>query len=112
MTFDQYQQAAARTMAPTTGIRTEDRHARLILALGLVGEAGEVADLIKKVEGHGHAPDPSKLKAELGDLLWYVSATATAYAIDLDGVATFNIAKLRARYPGGFSQQASREREV
>ncbi len=44
-----------------------------ILQLGLVGEAGEVADLIKKVEGHGHKPDREKLIKELGDVLWYVA---------------------------------------
>ena len=110
MTFTEYQQAAARTMAPHTGIRSEDRHARLILALGLVGEAGEVADLIKKVEGHGHALDVGKLDEELGDLLWYVAATAESYGRSLNVIAAGNERKRRARYPKGFSQEASRNR--
>ena len=112
MTFTDYQAAAARTMAPTTGIRSEDRHARLILALGLVGEAGEVADLVKKIEGHGHALDVGKLDEELGDLLWYVAATATAYGRSLNVIAAGNEAKLRRRYPNGFSEAASRDRAV
>ena len=112
MTFTDYQAAAARTMAPATGIRSEDRHARLILAFGLVGEAGEVADLIKKVEGHGHAPDLAKLAEELMDAAWYIAALATTYGIDLDAAAQANIDKLRARYPKGFSEEASRNRAV
>lgn len=112
MTFTEYQAAAARTMAPATGIRSEDRHARLILALGLVGEAGEVADLIKKVEGHGHDLNVGKLAEEAGDLMWYLAATAEAYGMDLGAIAEANIDKLRARYPKGFSQEASRNRAV
>jgi NTP pyrophosphatase (non-canonical NTP hydrolase) len=112
MNFTEYQQAAARTMAPHTGIRTEDRHARLILALGLVGEAGEVADIIKKVEGHGHALDRAKLAEELMDLGWYLAAVATTYGISLDDAAQANIDKLTRRYPAGFSQAASRDRAV
>jgi NTP pyrophosphatase (non-canonical NTP hydrolase) len=110
MTFTEYQQAAARTMAPHTGIRSEDRHARLILALGLVGEAGEVADLLKKAEGHGHDLDLSKLAEELMDTLWYIAALATSYGISLEGAAQDNIAKLARRYPSGFSSAASRDR--
>lgn len=40
-------------------------------ALGFAGEFGEICDLIKKHEFHGHELDKEKLKLELGDLLFY-----------------------------------------
>jgi NTP pyrophosphatase (non-canonical NTP hydrolase) len=46
--------------------------------------------------------DPAKLASELGDVLWYLAAIATAHDIDLNAVARGNIWKLRQRYPDGF----------
>lgn len=103
ITFHAYQQAAARTADAEAQVR--DR--RLMAALGLAGEAGEVVDLIKKVEGHGHALDPAKLAEELGDLLWYVAEVASCYGLDLAAIAAGNIAKLERRYPEGFTPAAS-----
>lgn len=76
-------------------------------ALGIAGEAGEVADMIKKELGHGHETDRVKLAKELGDVLWYVAALARLYGWTLSEVGQMNIDKLRARYPGGFSSEAS-----
>ncbi|HDN05055.1 MAG TPA: nucleotide pyrophosphohydrolase, partial [Chloroflexi bacterium] len=42
----------------------------MVAALGLAGEAGEFANLVKKMTAHGHAFDPASLKDELGDVLW------------------------------------------
>lgn len=78
-----------------------------ILALGLAGEAGEVIDIIKKEVGHGHPQDPAKIAIELGDLMWYIANLADAYGLSLSDVATMNINKLKARYPDGFSTEAS-----
>ena len=105
-----YQIQSARTMVLSTDIRSDDRHNRMIMILGLVGEAGEIAENIKKVEGHGHRLNRTELVEELGDLMWYVAAIATNYHIDLDEVLTHNIAKLQNRYPEGFSHEASRNR--
>ncbi|MEM9450239.1 MAG: nucleoside triphosphate pyrophosphohydrolase family protein [Cyanobacteria bacterium P01_E01_bin.6] len=44
--------------------------------LGITGESGEVADIIKKYIGHGHSLDRTSLIKELGDVLWYVAAIA------------------------------------
>jgi NTP pyrophosphatase (non-canonical NTP hydrolase) len=76
-------------------------------ALGISGEAGEVADLVKKYIGHGHALNREKVKKELVDVLWYVAVLAHRLGFTLEEVAAANVAKLRARYPEGFSTEAS-----
>ena len=47
---------------------------RLLMAiLGLTGEAGEVADYVKKVLFHNHNMNNSELSKEIGDVLWYIA---------------------------------------
>ena len=75
--------------------------------LGLSGEAGEVTDYIKKVLYHGHKLEKSVLCKELGDVMWYIAALADAAGLTLEEVARVNIDKLRTRYPDGFSQERS-----
>lgn len=96
-----YQRDAARTLGDA---RPE------ILGLGIAGEAGEVADLLKKHLGHGHELDREKLIKELGDCLWYIAALATWLGVPLSEVAEKNIEKLRARYPNGFDSERSKNR--
>jgi NTP pyrophosphatase (non-canonical NTP hydrolase) len=79
-------------------------------AMGLCGEAGEACDLIKKHIFNGHKLDRLKLSSELGDVLWYLAVTADALGIDLAWIAEQNLAKLAARYPNGYSDEASIER--
>lgn len=77
------------------------------MTLGLTGEAGEVADIIKKHIWHDHPLDREALKKELGDVLWYLVAISELYGISLDEVMQSNIAKLRKRYPDGFDVNKS-----
>lgn len=71
------------------------------LGLGLVGEAGEVAEQIKKFlrDDKGTMTDArrEKIIAELGDVLWYLSMLAGAVESDLEEVAETNLAKLARR---------------
>lgn len=76
--------------------------ARVIFALGLAGEAGEVADYLKKVIGHGREFDRDKLVDELGDVLWYVSQLAHIHGITMSEIMFANRKKLTGRYPDGF----------
>ena len=73
-------------------------------SLGLAGEAGEVANLAKKVyrDGEGRlTPEIHKaLVDELGDVLWYVSQLAYDLGVTLEGVARDNVQKLSDRYAG------------
>lgn len=75
--------------------------------LGVIGELGEVADIRKKADYHGHEYDPDKMREELGDLLHYVCALVSLHGFSLDDVAQTNVRKLRARYPNGFTQEDS-----
>ena len=80
-------------------------------ALGLTGEAGEVADLVKKHTMQGHGLNAEHVAKELGDCLWYVAETATAIGYDLETIMRMNIEKLEKRYPEGFSAERSQNRE-
>lgn len=70
-------------------------------ALGLVGEAGEVAEKIKKVirdkDGVLDANDKLEISKELGDVLWYIAILASEMGVTLDTVATTNLEKLQSR---------------
>jgi NTP pyrophosphatase (non-canonical NTP hydrolase) len=82
-----------------------------ICGLGIAGEAGEVADIIKKEYGHGHPRNVDKMRKELGDVLWYVTAIAHKYGLTLDDVMRGNIDKLTKRFPEGkFTTEASAAR--
>ena len=73
--------------------------------LGLVGEAGEVAEKVKKVirDKNGIFDDESKkgIKKELGDVLWYVANLCTEFEFNLEDVALLNLEKLRLRAENG-----------
>ena len=102
MTIDEYQRAAARTMT-----RLCDN---LVAAgLGLTGEAGEVADIVKKVRCQGHDLESmrGKLREEAGDVAWYLALLCTALDESMEEVFKDNISKLEAGYPRGFDPQRS-----
>lgn len=80
-------------------------------ALGLSGESGEVADLVKKSLMQGHKLDLEHIAKELGDVCWYIAETATAIGYDLETIMQMNIEKLRLRYPDGFDTNRSQHRE-
>lgn len=106
MRMDEYQQLALRT----AGHREDRQQVLTYTALGLTGESGEVAEMIKKAFYHGHALEKEALSKELGDVLWYLAVMASGLGLSLDRIASENIDKLRARYPDGFSEERSRNR--
>ncbi|MFJ8216450.1 nucleoside triphosphate pyrophosphohydrolase family protein [Bacillus cereus] len=115
--LDQYQEAALRTWNTN-----QDFGGRVLnAALGLSGESGEVADIVKKAIFHGHGFDPAhcpgeeegnthKIALELGDILYYISIMSHEMGYTLEDIAQMNIAKLAKRYPDGFSREASQAR--
>lgn len=108
MNLNEYQELAMRTKGDyEPGVIDQLNCA----ALGLAGEGGEAADLIKKTKYHGHPLDETKLIKELGDVLWYVALAGDALGVTMDDIALMNIEKLKARYPEGFSHEASINRK-
>jgi NTP pyrophosphatase (non-canonical NTP hydrolase) len=105
-TLEEYQVVAGRT----AGAGGSGDRRLMVSALGLAGEAGEFANLVKKFTAHGHAVDQGALADELGDVLWYVAEAATSCGLNLGEIASQNVAKLRARYPEGFDEERSRNR--
>lgn len=84
----------------------------LYAAIGMCGEAGEVSELVKKYEYHGHAIDTEHLARELGDVLWYVAYMADLFGYSLGKIMAMNQEKLAKRYPDGkFDAERSRNRE-
>lgn len=76
-------------------------------ALGLVGEAGEVAELVKKEFAYGKKYDDNEMDNELGDVLFYLVAMAQQNGIWLHEIMEKNVAKLQQRYPKGYNDAAA-----
>ena len=106
MDFNEFQEHAKRTQPPE-GNKDDITN----YALGLIGEAAEVSEMIKKWRFHGHPLDTAKVAEELGDVLHYLAGLCTMIHFSMEVVAEMNVDKLLDRYPKGFSEQASRERE-
>lgn len=106
MTLDEYQTAAART----TNTKLSETERLLDAAAGLAEESGEILGLVRKHAFQAHPLQRDKLSTELGDALWCLAITARSAGLTLDQIAAANVAKLRARYPEGYSDAASRDR--
>lgn len=100
------------------GFETDRIDKKLSLAgLGIAGEAGEVADEIKKVLHHSVPLDEKrdKIKKEMGDVYWYLEYLCAAMGWSREEVMQANVDKLRARHPNGWtpqSQQAKADEAV
>jgi NTP pyrophosphatase (non-canonical NTP hydrolase) len=108
MTLDDYQSAAARTTNP----KLSDKERLFDAAAGLSEEAGEILGLVRKHVYQAHPLAIDEIRKELGDALWCLAITAQSAGMTLEQVAATNVAKLRARYPDGYSDTASQERRV
>ena len=80
-------------------------------AAGLAGEAGEFMEHVKKIVFHKHEFDPVYAADELGDVAYYWAVLCYLFDLDPAAVLQDNIAKLRVRYPDGFTEEDSRERK-
>lgn len=97
MTFDDYQQQALRTVLSTG----DDLKDLMHWVLGINGEAGEVAEKLKKIirdkNGELSSDDVTELGKEIGDVLWYLAVFANHLGLSLDELAAANIRKLADR---------------
>ena len=95
MTLDQYQEEALKT-----AIYPEDKKI-IYPTLGLTGEAGEVADKVKKVirDNNQEFTDEKKrqIALEVSDVLWYCATLAHDIGYTLEDIAQMNVDKLASR---------------
>ena len=100
MNFSEYQKESRNTARyPIIG------ESFVYPTLGLVGEAGELAEKVKKLFRDKDIQttkvvsqeDKEEIKKELGDVLWYLAQIATEFELDLNTIAADNIAKLKSR---------------
>jgi NTP pyrophosphatase (non-canonical NTP hydrolase) len=94
MDFKQYQ-----TKAFTTA--TDSSKNIYYMTLGMSGEAGEIANKVKKVMRDNAELDKDDIKKEIGDVLWYCAGLCTLLGIELEDVAETNIKKLLSRKERG-----------
>lgn len=98
--FDEYQKQSR-----TTAVYPQLGKNVIFPTLGLLGEAGEVADKIKKLwrdkGGRTSEQDRTELAKEMGDVLWYLAQLATELKISLSEVAAINTAKIASRKERG-----------
>ena len=111
ITFETYARGAAATaIYPDAG----STGGLLYAVLGLTGEAGELANQAKKVirddDGTIDPARAAKMRAELGDVLWYVAAVARELDIELQKVARLNLQKLQQRAADGTLQGDGEDR--
>lgn len=101
MNFDDYQNKAAKYDLFDEVVNLYDV-GFIEKVLGLVGEAGETADKIKKIlrdkDGVVSDGDRELISKELGDTLWYIAAISRYLNVSLSEVAQGNIDKLESRY--------------
>lgn len=75
---------------------------------GLAGEAGEVADMWKKIKYHSldyNEETREKLIKELGDICWYLFSVADVLDVSMEEIINKNIEKLKLRHSHGFSPE-------
>ena len=102
MKINEYQMEALRTAGQADIVNG---------VLGLCGESGECADMVKKHKFQGHELDTEHLAKELGDVAWYLAVSAYAIGYDLESIMQMNVEKLKERYPDGFDSELSQHRK-
>ena len=97
MEFSAYQRAASET----SQLRLGGPQGAIAPMLGLASETGSILNVYKKYlrDGIDLAANREFLRGELGDLLWYTAAVATACGLDLEDIVQANLTRTKDRYP-------------
>ena len=94
MNMNDYQNQASKTAIYPASVQV------LYPTLGLAGEAGEVANKVKKIVRDGKL-DKEAIGSEIGDCLWYIAAICKDLGLKMEDVAQANLDKLRQRQERG-----------
>lgn len=79
---------------------------------GIVTEAGELQDALKKAKYYGKQLDITNLKEESGDVLWYLALLFDEIGTDFETEMNRVIAKLQTRFPDRFKQSDALARNL
>jgi NTP pyrophosphatase (non-canonical NTP hydrolase) len=109
MNNEQFTKDALRTESPNY-FQQDPRV--LHAAFGLVTEAGELLDALKKATFYGKPLDVTNIKEEAGDILWYLAILFDAINTDFSTEQARVIAKLRARFPEKFTENDAFDRDL
>lgn len=100
MTFDEYQEVSKKT-----AVYDQGQQVLYYLGLGVTGEAGEIAEKLKKLmrnhKGQMSEEMRQDLKKEMGDVLWYLSQLSFELGFKFSDVAKANVEKLQDRQARG-----------
>lgn len=100
-----FQREMLRTLSPTNRDLTQ-------ATLGLMDEVGELSKVVKNNRAQGHPLNMQNVAEELGDILYYTAMACHVCELSMSEVMDNVIAKLRRRYPEGFSADKSINRDV
>jgi NTP pyrophosphatase (non-canonical NTP hydrolase) len=79
--------------------------------VGLAGEVGELAQLLERWVYYGQSLSVPDVEEEVGDCLWYIALLCNAVGIPMERAMERNIAKLKARFPHKFTEEAAAKRD-
>jgi len=114
MTPNEYIQNALRTepkeyrFGETNGVTPRMEHAMM----GMVTEAAECMDVVKKSKIYGRELDRVNLVEEAGDVMWYLAVLADELGISFEDMWDKNIAKLRVRFPEKYTDHHAENRDL
>jgi NTP pyrophosphatase (non-canonical NTP hydrolase) len=80
--------------------------------IGIVTEAGEIMDAIKRAKIYGNKLDRIHLIEELGDLMWYIALLTDELKTSFEEIWDKNIRKLKVRYPEKFTEKKANNRDL
>lgn len=81
-------------------------------SFGMITEAGEIADQIKRHIFYGTPLNRENLIEEIGDMFWYCAGMCNTLGIDIEEVMKLNNQKLRVRYPEKFDRERAVNRDI
>lgn len=112
MNNEQFINGCKRTESTVFNIEDNNDERLLHAGIGIVTEAGEFIDAIKKHIFYGKDLDKVNLKEELGDLLWYMSIAIDALDTTFEAEQERVINKLKLRYPEKFTSYDAENRDL
>lgn len=96
----------------TIAKKFENRNEEIMTwGLGISGEAGDVASCIKKTFAHEN-DQTSGIRENIGDTFWYMVAICNFFGWDIEEIIGENMAKLKKRYPKGFTTKKARRNMI